>query len=446
MKPIKEKFGGRLAVIWAMAGSAIGLGNIWRFPYLVGQNGGAAFILIYMAAVLVLALPIFLAESVIGRRSGCDTFGAMNKLAPGSKWKWLGLLTVITPIILLSYYSVVGGWSVEYFFKACCFSFDGNTQGLFARFISSTWAPIITHTLFIAATAIIILLGVKKGIELFTKITMPLLLVLILFLAVYSVLLPGAGKGVEYLVKPDFSKVTADVVATAMGQAFFSLSLGVGTILTYASYVPKKENLMISAGGTAFFDLLFALLAGLVVMPAVFAAGIRPGEGPGLVFDTLPFIFGQMHSVAGGVVALLFFLAILVAALTSSISLLEVGVAFLVQRRHGLSRQKATILLAILTWLAGILCSLSFGPLADTKILGKTFFDLFDSLCSNWLMPLGGLLFTLFAGWKMSKADVRDELTNGGSCNRTVFGVAYFLIRYVAPVGIVVVFLTNLFL
>ena len=291
-------------------------------------------------------------------------------------------------------------------------------------------------------TAAIILLGVKKGIELFTKITMPLLFVLIVFLVVYSITLPGAFKGVEYLVKPDFSKVDINVVATAMGQAFFSLSLGVGTILTYASYVSKKENLLVSAGGTAFFDLLFALLAGFAVMPAVFAAGILPGEGAGLVFDTLPFIFGQMHSALGGVVAILFFLAILVAALTSSISLLEVGVAFLVER--GYSRTKATIGLAFLTWGIGIVCSLSFGPLAGVKILDLSIFDFLDKLCSNWLMPLGGLLFTVFVGWKMSKADVRDEFTNGGTRNVRVFEFVYFLMRYLAPVGIVVVFLTNL--
>lgn len=442
MKTAREHFGSRLAVILAMAGSAIGLGNIWRFPYLAGQNGGAAFIIVYIVAMLVLALPIFIAESIIGRRSGCDTFGAMRKLAPGSKWRWLGLLTVITPMILLGYYSVVGGWSVDYFFKACAFRFDGNTEGLFGSFISSTWEPLFTHSVFIVVTAAIILLGVKKGIELFTKITMPLLFALIVFLVVYSITLPGAFKGVEYLVKPDFSKVDINVVATAMGQAFFSLSLGVGTILTYASYVSKKENLLVSAGGTAFFDLLFALLAGFAVMPAVFAAGIQPGEGAGLVFDTLPFIFGQMHSVLGGVVAILFFLAILVAALTSSISLLEVGVAFLVER--GYSRTKATIGLAFLTWGIGIVCSLSFGPLAGVKILDLSIFDFLDKLCSNWLMPLGGLLFTVFVGWKMSKADVRDEFTNGGTRNVRVFEFVYFLMRYLAPVGIVVVFLTNL--
>ena len=440
----REKFGGRAAVIMALAGSAIGLGNIWRFPYLVGQNGGAAFIVIYLLSCAVLALPIFFSESVIGRRSGSNTFGAMKKLAPGSGWKWMGLLTVVTPILLLSYYSVVGGWSVDYLVKACALRFTGDTSGIFGNFISSTWEPLITHTVFMALTAGVILLGVKNGIEKFTKITMPLLFVLIVAIVIYGLTLPGSWKGVEYMVKPDFSRINADVVATAMGQAFFSLSLGVGTILTYSSYMRKEENIVTSGAYTALFDLLFALLAGFAVMPAVFSAGIQPEEGAGLVYDTLPYIFSQMRW-AGVIVGILFFFTILIAALTSSISLLEVGVAYLVEEA-GWSRTRSTLVLALGTWALGVLCSLSFGPLSGVKVLNQTIFDFLDSLCSNWLMPLGGLLFTLFVGWRMSKADVRDELTNGGTCNTRLFGVVYFLMRFLAPVGIVVVFLTNLLL
>lgn len=440
----REHFGSRLAVILAMAGSAIGLGNIWRFPYLVGQHGGAAFILVYVVASFVLVLPIFFAEAVIGRRSGSNTFGAMKKLAPGTGWKWLGLLTVASPLLLLGYYSVVGGWSVDYLFKAVTFQFQGDTSGIFGSFISATWAPLATHTVFMALTAAIILLGVKNGIEQFTKITMPLLFVLIVAIVIYGVTLPGAWQGVEYLVKPDFSKIDANTVATAMGQAFFSLSLGVGTILTYASYMRKEENILSSGAYTAVFDLLFALLAGFAVMPAVFAAGIAPGEGPGLVFDTLPYIFSQM-GWAGGIVAILFFFTILIAALTSSISLLEVGVAYLVEEA-GWSRTRSTLVLAGATWALGILCSLSFGPMAGVKLFGLGAFDFLDSLVSNWLMPLGGLMFTLFVGWRMGKADVRDELTNAGTRNLRLFPPVYFLMRYLAPIGILVVFLTNLFL
>lgn len=428
----REQFTGRLAVVLAMAGSAIGLGNIWRFPYLVGQNGGAAFILVYIVACAFLAIPVFLSECVIGRRSGSSTFGAMRKLAPGSNYRWAGMITVITPILLLSFYSVVGGWSVDYLLKACTLRFTQDSTGLFESLLSSTWEPIFMHTAFMVGTAIVILLGVKKGIERFTKVTMPLLFILIIIIVVFGLTLPGAGKGVEYLVKPDFSKITPSIITSAMGQAFFSMSLGVGTILTYASYVSKEENLMVSAGGTAVFDLLFALLAGFAVMPAVFAAGIQPGQGPGLLFDTLPYIFSQMTPWVGAVISILFFLSVLVAALTSSISLLEVGVAYLVEEK-GVSRTKATIGLGAIVWAIGVACSLSGG-----------FFDFLDHLCSDWLMPFGGLLFAMFVGWKMSKADVRDELTNGGTRNRTLFNVVYFLIRYFAPIGILGIFLTIL--
>ena len=449
----RERFGSRFAVIAAMAGSAVGLGNIWRFPYVLGQYGGAAFILVYIAASLLVALPIFFAESVIGRRSGRDTYGAMQLLAPGTAWKWAGLLTILSPLLILSYYSVVGGWSVEFLFKSLSFSFTekaaaDEVAGYFGQFISSTWQPLLSHTLFMALVAGVVLGGVKNGIERFSKVAMPLLFVLILFIVGYSLTLPGSRAGVEYLVKPDFSKLTADAYAAALGQAFFSLSLGVGTVLTYASYVKKEENLVVSGVGTAVSDLLFAMIAAFAVMPAVFAAGIEPGSGPGLVFQTLPYIFNTMSQampITSALVSIAFFLTILAAALTSAISMLEVGVAYLVDEK-GMERRKATLLLALGTWLLGVLCSLSFGPLAHVKLLGLNIFDFLDSLCSVWLLPLGGLLFTLFVGWWMSKADVRDELTNGGTCNVRLFGLVYFLMRYLAPVGIVTVFLTNLFL
>ena len=448
----REHFGSRFAVIAAMAGSAVGLGNIWRFPYILGQYGGAAFILVYVVAGVLLALPIFYAESIIGRRSRCDTFGAMNKLAPGTPWRWAGLITIVSPLLILCYYSVVGGWSVQYLFKSLSFSFTDipaeEVPTLFERFITSAWQPIMTHTAFMVAVAFIVLGGVKSGIEKFSKLAMPALFVLILVIVGYSLTLPGSFKGVEYLLRPDFSKLTADGISAAMGQAFFSLSLGVGTILTYSSYVKKEENLMVSGVGTAVSDLVFALIAAFAVMPAVFAAGLEPGGGPGLVFETLPYIFNRMGTgmpVMTTFISAVFFLAILAAALTSAISMLEVGVAYLTDEWK-MNRRRATLLLAFLCWLVGILCSLSFGPLAHLKLLGYTFFDFLDHLCSDWLLPLGGLIFTLFVGWKMSKADVRDEFTNEGTVNTRIFGVVYFLMRYLAPVGIVVVFLTNLFL
>jgi len=290
--------------------------------------------------------------------------------------------------------------------------------------------------------------GVKDGIEKFSKVAMPALFILILVILTYSLTLPGSFKGVEYLLKPDFSRLTAGAYAAALGQAFFSLSLGVGTILTYSSYIKKEENIFISGVGTAVSDLAFALIAGFAVMPAVFAAGLQPGAGPGLVFETLPYIFNKMGEglpLLSTLTSSIFFVAILAAALTSAISMLEVGVAFLTDER-GMKRRHATLLLAFLCWLVGILCSLSFGSLKGMTILGLTFFDFLDHLCSDWLLPLGGFLFTIFVGWQMSKADVRDEFTNGGTKNVRLFGIVYFLMRYLAPVGIVVIFLTNLFL
>ena len=446
----REHFGSRFAVIAAMAGSAVGLGNIWRFPYILGEYGGAAFILVYMAACLVLALPIFYAESIIGRSSRSDTFGAMNKLAPGTPWRWVGLLTIISPLLLLGYYSVVGGWSVEYLFKSLSFSFTEvpveEVPHFFGRFISSTWQPLFAHTAFMALVAGVVLGGVRNGIEKFSKLAMPALFILILVIVGYSLTLPGSFKGVEYLVKPDFSKLSADAIAAALGQAFFSLSLGVGTILTFSSYVKKEENLLVSGVGTAASDLLFAVIAAFAVIPAVFAAGLQPSGGPGLVFETLPYIFNKMGEgmpLLSTLVSSIFFVAILAAALTSAISMLEVGVAFLTDE-WGMKRRSATLVLTFFCWSVGILCSLSFGPLADVKVLGHTFFDFLDHLCSDWLLPVGGLLFTTFVGWKMSKDKVRDEFTNGGTVNTRLFDAVYFLMRYVAPVGILVVFATNL--
>ena len=451
---MKERvnFGGRMAVIMAMAGSAIGLGNIWRFPYLVGQDGGAAFVIIYIIATLVISLPIFFAESVIGRRSGANCRGAFLQLAPDSKWPYLGFLMVFTPLWIVSYYSVVGGWSLEFLIQSLRLDFIHQSpdavSGSFGRFIARTKAPLACHFAFLAMTVTIVALGVKSGIEKFSKICLPVLFVLVVLIAVYSITLPGAQKGVTYLLKPDFSKVTLDTCLDAVGQSFYSISLGMGIIITYSSYISKKENLLVSGVGTSISDLLFALLAGLAIMPAVFAAGIEPGSGPGLIFDTLPYIFAQMGQempVISSIAAILFFLTILFAALTSSVSLIEVGVAYLTEER-GFKRGWACALLFVITGAIGGVCSLSFGPLAGTKVFGLGLFDFADTFASNVLLTIGGLLVVLFVGWKMSRADVFDEFTNGGTkkCNVRLFNFFWFLIRFVAPVGVAVLFISNL--
>lgn len=452
MKKERENFSGRFGVIMAMAGSAIGLGNIWRFPYVAGENGGGAFVLIYLAASIFLSLPLMFSECIIGRRTQSNTYGAMKQLAPGTRWKWLGLLTLITPFIILSYYSVVGGWSVDYLFKSVTLQFSpdnmDNMSSIFGNFISAPWMPLLCHTIFLGLTALLIVAGVKKGIEKFSSVTMPILFVLIILIIIYSLSLNGSGEGIRYLLRPDFSKITGKSIISAMGQSFYSLSLGVGTMLIYASYVKKNENIMAMSVGTTFFDLVFALLAGFAIMPAVFAVGIEPGTGPGLVFETLPYIFakiGLSMPWLSAAVGILFFFTILVAALTSSISLLEVGVAYLVEE-IGWSRKRATLVMFIAAWTLGCLCSLSFGPLREVSLMGLSIFEFCDQLTSNFLMAFGGVLFTIFVGWKMSKAAVREEFTNGGTLkiNTFCFNFVYFLIRYVAPVLIIVIFVTNL--
>ena len=445
----RDSFGSRFGALLAMAGSAVGLGNLWRFPYLVGENGGAAFIIIYVILSFVICLPIFISEFVIGRRSQENAYSAFRDLSGGSAWRWVGLFTIFVPMVVLSYYSVIGGWSIEYLLKSCTFSFTGGASQasintFFTNFVTSTWGPLAVHTAFLLLTMLIVVVGIKDGIERFSKVMMPLLFLMVLSIAIYSLTLPGAMAGVDYLFNPDFSKITGKACAAALGQAFFSLSLGFGTILTYASYVDKKEDILFQSTATAASDLMFALVAGLAIMPAVFAFGISPQAGPGLVFETLPYVFGQMP--AGGLVAILFFLALLVAALTSSISMLEVAVAYLVEEKK-IPRIWACVILFVICWVVGGLCSLSFGPLSHIKIDGGNLFDFFDNLSSNILMTLGSLLTVLFVGWRLRKTDVYDEFTNGGTLSRNakIFGVLWFLIRYICPLAIAIIFLSGLF-
>ena len=444
---MRDSFGSRFGALVAMAGSAVGLGNLWRFPYLVGENGGAAFIIVYIALVFLICLPIFISEFIVGRRSQENAFAAFRDLSGGSAWRWVGLFTIIVPLIVLSYYCVIGGWSIEYLLKSLTFSFSGESQGtlssMFSGFVTSTWGPLAAHTGFLLATTLIVVVGIKDGIEKFSKVMMPLLFVMVLAIAVYSITLPGAKAGIEYLFYPDFSKLTGASVAAALGQAFFSLSLGFGTIMTYASYVSRKENIMFQSAATAVSDLMFALIAGTAIMPAVFAFGIDPQAGPGLIFETLPFVFGQMP--AGGVIAILFFVALLVAALTSSISMLEVAVAYLVEEKK-FSRLGACACLFALCWVIGAVCSLSFGPLSHLRIAGGNIFDFFDSMSSNVLMTLGSLFTVVFVGWRLKKTDVYDEFTNGGTLkkNAVFFKILWPVIRFVAPLAVLIIFLSNI--
>ena len=385
----RENFGSRAAVIMAMAGSAIGLGNIWRFPYMVGEYGGAAFILVFILCSFLLSFPIFLSEAVIGRRTSANAIGAMKKLAPGSGWKVLGYLSVVTPMIIVSYYSIVGGWSIEYFFK----SFSLN----FGDFRPTGWVPLLFNTIFLSLSCGIVAFGVKAGIEKFNKISIPLLFVLIVLIMIYSVNMPGADKGIDYLIKPDFSKITGRTFAFALGQSFYSMSLGMGIVLTYSSYVHKDENLVASGAGTVLAALLFSILSPLLAT----------------------------------IIAVLFFFSVVVAAMTSSISLIEVGVAYLVEEK-GIKRSVACLLVFLLAWVLGLASVFSM------EAFGKV-----DAFSSNFMLTVGVMLVVLFVGWKMDKKEIRDELTNGGTINNKVFGVFYFLVRYVAPIVVMIIFISN---
>lgn len=444
----RDSFGSRFGALVVMAGSAVGLGNLWRFPYLVGENGGAAFIVLYFIFILFLCLPIFISEFVLGRRSQKNAYATFRDLSGGTAWRFVGSMTVVVPLIVTSYYCVIGGWSFEYMLKACTFSFTRETSQaavstMFTDFVSSPIAPLISQTLFLLVTTVIVGIGIKDGIEKFSKVMMPLLFFIVLGMAIYSITLPGSEAGLKYLFRPDFSKIDSKACAAALGQAFFSLSLGFGTILTYASYVDKKENIMFQSVSTALVDTSFALIAGTAIMPAVFAFGLNPQSGPGLVFETLPYVFGQMPG--GAFIAIIFFMALIVAALTSSISMVEVGVAYLIEEMK-ISRFAACAILFVFCGVVGAFCSLSFGPLADFKIAGRSIFDFFDHLSSNILMTLGSLLTVLFVGWRLKKTDIYDEFTNGGtiSTNVKIFGVLWLLIRYVAPIIITIVFISGL--
>lgn len=435
-----------------MAGSAIGLGNIWRFPYMVGEYGGAAFIIAYIICGVFIAIPCFLSESLIGRRGRGSVYGSLEKLAPATGWKYVGWLSILTCFVILSYYCVVGGWSVDFLVRAITGRLaPGNPDAavtIFGRMASSSLESIAMHLTFLGVTTIIVVRGIKRGIELFSKITTPLLFLLMVAMVIFSVSLPGSGEGVKYLIKPDFSKLTMEGWACALGQAFFSMSLGVGTVLIYSSFMKKDDSILRGGVMTAVSDTGFALIAGFVIMPAVFSAGIEPGAGPSLVYETLPYIFARMGveaPVLGYIITIIFFLAILMAALSSSISILDVCIEHVVERHH-ISRRKAGLLFFVLAAALGIPCALSFGSMSGFKIFGKSVFDLCDYLCSNVFMMIGALAFTLFVGWKMKKPEVREELTNNGTLRVSgkLFPVLYFIIRWIIPPAIIIIFLSVL--
>lgn len=441
----RDGFGSKLGIIAAAAGSAVGLGNICRFPCELGENGGAAFLLVYLAVVIFLGIPVMLSELVIGRRSQSNAVGAFKKLAPKSKWPIIGYLGVLCSLLIFASYSVVAGWTLEYIFKAATNSFKGETLAVmehdFKTFHNTGWLNVLLQVIFIFLTGFIVFKGVQNGIEKYSKILMPLLLVILVILAIRSITLPGAKEGLTFLFHPDFSKITGETLIDAMGQGFFSLSLGMGALITYGSYVNKDDNLTSTAFSVMISDTLVAVLAGLVIFPAAFTFGVKPEAGMDLVFSTLPMLFNQM---AGGYwFCLIFFILLAIAGLTSTIAMLEVIVAYLSEELH-LSRKWATVIASAATILIGVFASLSLMEHTPFKIDGFAFNDLLDFLTANIMLPVGGLLTVIFLGWRLGKADFFDEMTNGGERKSSLKQVIFFIIRYLAPLAVAVILIAGL--
>jgi NSS family neurotransmitter:Na+ symporter len=434
----RAQWGSNFGFIMAAAGSAVGLGNLWKFPYLAGKNGGGVFVLVYLLIVLFIGFTIMLGEMAIGRSTQLSSYNAYKKIS--KNWAFVGGLGVIVGFIILSFYSVVGGWVLNYLVKTVAGGIPADTSAYFGSFISDPVAPIFWHMVFMAATAFIVFRGIGGGIEKACKFMMPALFVLLVVISIRAITLPGAGAGIAFYLTPDLSKLTAGTVVAALGQVFFSLSLGMGCIITYGSYLNKEENLEKNSIIVPFLDTLVALLAGFAILPAVFAFGLEPGAGPGLMFITLPQVFNQMP--LGAVFGVLFFILVLFAALTSSISLLEVTVAYM-QDQHKWGRTKAVMVLSVFMFLIGVPASLSMGIWSGILIFGKSIFD-FLIFMSDLILPIGGLLMCIFIGyvWGMDKAVA--EITNGGKFPFKLRVLWTIMIKYIAPLAVIVVFLNAL--
>ncbi len=444
-KKKRDGFGSKIGIIAAAAGSAIGLGNIYRFPCELGENGGAAFLLVYLAVVIFLGIPVMLSELVIGRRSQSNAVGAFKKLAPKSAWSVVGYMGVVCGFIIFAFYSTVSGWTWEYIINAVTNSFQGKDLAAmeqdFTDFHNMGWRNVMWQAIFIFLTGFVVFKGVQNGIERYAKILMPLLLVILVVLGIRSVTLPGANEGLSFLFTPDFSKIDGNVLISALGQGFFSLSLGMGALITYGSYIKKKDNLTSTAFSVVLADTLIALLAGLVIFPAAFSFGIRPTAGMGLVFNTIPMIFNQM--TGGYIFCIIFFVLLAIAALTSTISLLEVVVAYLSEELH-INRRWSTVWACVATLLIGSFASLSLMENTPFAIGGRTVFDLMDFVSSNILLPLGGVLIVIFVGWRLGKAKFFEEVTNEGTIKASLKKIIFFIIRYLAPIAITIVFIRGL--
>lgn len=440
----RAQFATRLGVLATTVGSAVGLGNIWRFPYEAGVHGGGAFMLVYIFFVLIIGIPVATAEFIIGRHTHANVYGAFKRLHKSPLWKVPGIIGIIASLMILSFYSVVAGWTFDYIIRSLQ-NFNGadTQEALHIQFnqFTSSWESVIWTLAFLLVNYLIIRRGVQNGIERMSNILMPALFVILVAFCVNSLFMPGVSEGLEFLFKPDFSSITPSVLMGAMGQAFFSLSLGLGGLITYSSYFSSKTKLLGSAASMAGLDTLVAIFAGVIIFPAVFTFGESPAEGPKLVFEVLPSIFLDMKF--GQVWSVLFFVLLFLASLTSTISMSEISIAYFTEERH-MSRRKATLLNTAIAMVFGTLSALSFGPLRHYTICGLGVFDLLDYISSTILLPLGGMIISIFVGWVMKRSIIYEQLDVKSHAKARLVRVVIFCLRYVAPTCILLVFLSGL--
>ena len=445
----RANFGSKLGVILATAGSAVGLGNVWRFPYMTGENGGAVFIIIYVGCVLLLGIPCMISEFIIGRHGRANTARAYNKLSDGKAWTLIGFMGVLTGFLITGYYAVVAGWCMQYIWAALIGQMQGSPEYFrqyFVELSTDPIKPVLWTVIILGVTFLVIEHGVRDGIERASKMMMPTLFILLLVIVGASCMLPNAEKGIEFLFKPDFSKINSDVFLAALGQSFYSLSIAMGCLCTYASYFSTDTNLTKSAIQIGVIDCLVAILAGLMIFPAAFSVGVNPDSGPSLIFITLPNVFAQAFAsmpALGYVISLLFFILLTLAALTSLISLHEVSTAFF-HEEFMMTRKKAALLVTVSTSVIGAFCSLSLGAVDGMVFFGKTLFDWFDFITGQIFLPIVGFLTCIFLGWFVSHKVVRDQFTNWGTARGQFFHFYLFLIKYICPLAILFIFLHQL--
>ena len=445
----RANFGSKLGVILATAGSAVGLGNVWRFPYMTGENGGAVFIMIYVACVLVLGIPCMISEFIIGRNGRANTARAFSVMSGGRGWTIIGFLGVLTGFLITGYYAVVAGWCLQYVYASLVGHMSGSPeyfQQYFASLASDPVKPVFWTVVILLITYLIIEHGVRDGIERASKAMMPTLFILLLIIVGAACMLPNAGQGLEFLFRPDFTKINSDVFLAALGQSFYSMSIAMGCLCTYASYFKKQTNLTTAAIQIGLIDCLVAILAGMMIFPAAFSVGVNPDSGPSLIFITLPNVFQQAFGgipVLGYAISLLFFILLSLAALTSLISLHEVSTAFF-HEELVITRKKAALLVTVTTAIIGVFCSLSLGATNHLVIFGKALFDWFDFVTGQIFLPIVGFLTCIFIGWFAPRKIVRDEFTNWGTLRSSFFHTYLFLVKYVCPLAIFFIFLHQL--